>query len=382
MLPLSYATRNLLRTPSRLIQLVLGSCLVVTLLCLAAAFDLGMRQGLGNTGDARNVLILGAGSEDSVERSEVSASAAGIIAANIQGLQLINGNPAVSPEVIYNGLVTVAQLPATRAVFRGVTPMALSVHRSVRLTAGSLPGPNEVAVGTRTHDLLNCTPADVAIGNMLEFEGKPYRISGHFIAPGSVLESEIWIELGDLMTTTQRDTLSSVTVRLDQATFSDVDLFCASRLDLELVALREDQYYQMLANFFTPILWMSWLTAVLITVGAVFGGLNTFYAAFSARIAEMGTLQAIGFRRWMILLSLIQEGVLATCLGTLIALALCLVAFDGLSVGFSTFLFALHITDRILVTGLCTGLALGLLGTIPPAWRCLSSDVPAALSSA
>jgi len=40
---------------------------------------------------------------------------------------------------------------------------------------------------------------------------------------------------------------------------------------------------------------MTWITAGLIAAGALFGGINTLYAAFASRVREMATLQAIGF---------------------------------------------------------------------------------------
>lgn len=381
MLPLGYASRNLLRSPGRLAQLVIGSGLVVALICLAAAFDTGMAKGLAATGDPRNVIILGAGSEDSVERSEVSAATPGIIAASVAGLARIGGEAAVSPEVVYNGLIGPADGAPARALIRGITPMALAVHRSVRLIEGHLPGPDEVLVGVRAATLLGCADSDLAVGKELHFEDRSLRISGRFIAPGSVLEAELWMDLGDLMTATRRTTLSSVVVRLGEGgDFGEIDLFCATRLDLELVALAEDAYYDKLDAFFAPIALMTWITAALVAAGAIFGGLNTYYAAFAARMAELATLQAVGFRRWMILISLVQEGILATILGTLVALTALMVGCDGLGVSFSTFVFTLSIGDDVLLLGLASGLTLGLLGTLPPAWRCLTTPLPKALA--
>ena len=381
MLPLSYAIRNLLRSPGRLLQLVLGSALVVALICLAAAFDTGMARGLAASGDVRNVIILGAGSEDSVERSEVPAGAPGIIAASIRGLAQIAGRPAVSPEVVYNGLVATGDRAPVRALLRGITPMALNVHRSVRLTEGHLPGPGEVLVGVRAATLLGCDEKDLALGRTLRFEGRDLIISGRLVAPGSVLEAELWLDLTELMTATKRTTLSGVVVRLGTADLGAVELFCATRLDLELAALREDAYYRKLDAFFTPIALMTWITAALVAAGAIFGGLNTFYAAFAARMAELATLQVIGFRRWMILLSLLQEGLMATALGTLLALTLLMSTADGLGVSFSSFVFTLSIGDEVLLLGLVTGLMLGIIGTLPPAWRCLTAGLPKALAS-
>ena len=381
MLPFSYAVRNLLRSPSRLLQMVGGSAVVVLLVCFAAAFSSGMDASLAASGDERNVIVLGVGSEESVERSEVPAVAAGILAAHIPGLAQSHGHIAASAEVYYNGLVEVTADQPKQAIIRGVTPTALAVHRHLRLLEGTFPGPDEMMVGVQTHKLIDVPEDSLAIGQSIYFEGREYRISGRFIAPGTVLESEIWMDLNDIMAVTQRETLSSVVLRLDTAEFADVDLFCSMRLDLELVAIPETVYYGKLAVFFTPIKLMTWLTALLIAAGAIFGGLNTFYAAFSSRIGEFGTLQAIGFRRRVIVVSLIQEGMMTTIGGTLAALTIGLLIIDGRHMHLSSGLFNVEFTNAIMVLGFITGGLLGLLGTLPPALRCLLTDLPRSLRS-
>ena len=40
---------------------------------------------------------------------------------------------------------------------------------------------------------------------------------------------------------------------MDQATFEDVSVWCAQRLDLELVAMRESDYYAGLLAFYGPV---------------------------------------------------------------------------------------------------------------------------------
>ena len=65
MLPITYAIRNLFRDPGRLIQTVGGSALVVLLVIAATALTGGMDGVLEATGSERNVILLGAGSEES-----------------------------------------------------------------------------------------------------------------------------------------------------------------------------------------------------------------------------------------------------------------------------------------------------------------------------
>lgn len=379
MLPLSYALRNLVRSPGRFVQLVLGSALVVLLLCLAAAFHHGMDQALIASGDPANVLVLGAGSEESVERSEIPASVPTILAASIAGVAEDHGQAAVSGEVVYNGLVTVAGAEPEQALLRGVTPAAMQVHRQLRVVAGRFPGPDEVMVGAGAALAMGVDPADLAIGSTIQIEDQDYRVAGRFVAPGSVLEAELWLPRGELMALSGRDTLSCAVLRLGSAEFADVEYFCATRLDLELVAIPETAYYAKLSAFFGPIKLMAWLTAALVAAGALMGGLNTLYAAFAARIRELATLQAIGFRRWMIALSMLQESVLATTAGALLALAVGLAVVDGLSVAFASGVFALRFDPGVMLLGLLSGLVLGVAGCVPPLWRCLAPSLASTL---
>ena len=87
LLPFDYAVRNLGRSASRLFLSVFGSALVVLLALAAAAFVQGMSSSLSMSGSPDNVIVLGSGSEESVERSEIPASSPGLLAAAISGLR-------------------------------------------------------------------------------------------------------------------------------------------------------------------------------------------------------------------------------------------------------------------------------------------------------
>ena len=72
---------------------------------------------------------------------------------------------------------------------------------------------------------------------------------------------------------------------------------------------------------------------------------------------------------------------LATAAGALLACALALLALDGVAVRLSVGVFGLVVDAPVLVTGLAAGLFLGLLGALPPAWRCLRLAIPTALKA-
>ncbi len=383
MLPFSYAIRHLLRDPVRLAQKTLGATLVVFLVLAAAAFNLGMKRVLQATGSPQNVILLGAGSEESIERSEIAMRAEIQATAGIRGITSRLGIPAVSGEVHYMGMITVPGHREARAILRGVTPPALEVHREVRVIEGLYPRSGEVMLGRLAHEALDLPAEALPVGGTLELEGQPFTVAGRFEAPGTVMESEIWFQRADLMTAIKREQLSCLVIRLESGEdFKSADLFCKQRLDLEMVALRESDYYGQLATFYRPLRGMTWLTAALIGAGAVFGGLNILYAAFASRIRELATLQAIGFRRAALLFSLVQESLVTALLGTLVAAYLAIALLEGVTIPFSIGAFTLTLPPPVIGLGLLTGVLLGTLGALPPALRCLRAPLPFALRSA
>lgn len=383
MLPFSYAIRHLLRDPARLAQKTLGAGLVVFLVLAAGSFNSGMKQVLQATGSPLNVILLGAGSEESVERSEIAMSVETQATAGIRGIASRLGVPAVSGEVHYMGMISVPGQPDAQAILRGVTVSALEVHREVRVMEGRYPRSGEVMVGVLAHEALDLPRESLQVGGTVEWEGQRFAISGRFEAPGTVMESEIWCDRNDLMTSIKRDRLSCVVIRLESGdAFKEADLFCKQRLDLELVALRESDYYGQLAGFYGPLRGMTWLTAALIGAGAVFGGLNILYAAFASRVRELATLQAIGFRRGPILFSLVQESLVTSLIGTLLAAFLAIAWLEGVTIPFSIGAFHLRLPLPVIAAGVLTGILLGTLGALPPALRCLRMPLPSALRSA
>jgi putative ABC transport system permease protein len=388
-LPLDYAVRNLGRSVSRLGLIVGGSALLVLIVLAAAAFVRGMDQSLRASGNPNNIILLGVGSEESVERSEVDLGVAGVAAASIHGIRETGGVAHVSPEVHIMLPVRTAQSNPDEttgmATIRGVTPAALLVHEEVTILDGRFPesGRDEVIVGRTAATRLGAAYSSLGIGERIEIGGRTWTVVGRFAAGGTMAESEIWGVMGDLMEATKRDSVSCVVMTLDpgEAEYEDVAVFTMMRPDLELLAMRESDYYAALASFFAPIRAVVWITASLIVLGGFLGGLNTMYAAFVSRVREFGTLQAIGFRRRAILLSLVQESTVATIAGTLIACVVGVLILDGIAVRFSLGAFGLIVDTFVLTVSLLVGFALGLFGAIPPAFRCLRLPIPASLKS-
>ncbi len=385
-LPFEYAVRNLGRSPLRSAASVAGSGLVIGLVLAAGGFVRGMERSLSVSGRADNVILLGAGSEESVERSQIGMSTASLVTASVPGIRSRLGVAYVSPEVHIAMVLkqrgdSPDELPA---VLRGVTSTAFLVHPQVRIVEGRAPRPghDELLVGRLAATRLGVDPETLAIGNTLWFANRDWTISGRFEAPSTVMDAEIWCPLTDLQIATRRDTLSCVVLTLGQAELGDVEAFCAQRLDLELVAVRESDYYANLLDFYGPVRAMVWATAVLIALGGLFGGLNTMYAAFAARVRELGALQTLGFSRSSIVVSFLEESFLATACGGLLAAGVALSFLDGIAVRVSMGAFALTLDAPVLAGGLAAGACLAVVGVLPPLWRCLRLPIVEALRTA
>jgi len=386
-LPFHYAFRNLGRSRLRLGALLVGSSLVALLILASGGFVRGMQRTLtGSAGLHENVILLGAGSEEGVERSQIDASVEGIAAASIPGLKERAGVVYASPE-IHAALPVRESASSARemlAVMRGVRPVALLVHPEIEIVEGRPPraGRDEMMVGGLAATRLGLPESRLAIGRTLHFDDRDWTIVGRFSAPGTVMDAEVWLPLTDLQIGASRESsLSCVVVTLEEATFADVDLFAKGRLDLELSAIREAEYYASIAGFFAPIRAMIVVTALLIALGGVLGGLNTMYAAFASRVREVGMLQALGFTRRAIALSLAEESVFAAACGGLIGVAIGLALLDGVAVRFSMGAFALEIDAPVVFAGVAGGLVVGLIGAAPAATRCLRLPITESLKA-
>jgi len=384
LLPFEYAARNLGRSPLRLAISVVGSVLVVVLATAAFAFVRGMDRSLAGSGSVDNVILLGAGSEESIERSEIKPSVASEVQSEY-GVKFEAGQAFVSPEV--HAALGIAldkdTDPAGQAVFRGVTSSAFRVHPQVRITEGRAAqnGADEVIVGQLTSTRLGVPEDRLALGQVLWIDGRAFTIVGRFAAPNTVMDAEVWIPLTTLQTLTRRETLSCVVVTFEPGLMSEADLFAKRRLDLELVAIPESAYYAQLSAFYKPVKMMVWVTAILIGAGGLLGGLNTMYAAFASRIREVGTLQSLGYPRRAVVISFLQESVLAAAAGAVIGALICLLVFDGVSIRFSMGAFGLLLDGPTIGFGIAAGLTLGFVGAIPPAMRCLRLPIAESLKA-
>ncbi|MBW3598329.1 MAG: ABC transporter permease [Planctomycetes bacterium] len=383
LLPWEYGVRNLLRRPTRTL-LTLGALSVVVLLVFViVGFIRGLERSLAVSGDPQVVLVYSLGAEGSIENSAIAAQTPGLLAASVTGVHRRFGVQHISPELYLGSRIAVDEnSQGALGLVRGVTQTAPLVRRKVQLVEGQWPGAGEVIIGRLVHAKLGCDPARLAIGETLRFEGRDWNISGRFAAAGSALESEVWCRVTDFQQALKRQDLSLTAILLTPgASPAEVKLFCKERVDLELQATAETEYYATLQKHYRPVRMLAWLVVFLISGAGVFSGINTMYGAVMGRVRELATLQAIGFRRRAILLGLMQEAVLLSAAASLVAGFAALVLVNGMAVRFTMGAFTLHVDSTAILIGCGAGLAIGVIGAIPPAIRAMRMPVAESLKA-
>ena len=377
LLPWEYGVRNLFRRPLRTGLTFLGLTIVVLLVAAVVGFVRGLERSLAVSGDERVAIVFARGMGENLEYSSIPMRTADLVSAGVGGVMTRYGQKYASPELYLGTRVKLGEESEGRAgIVRGVTPSALLVHNRVELLDGRWPEPGEVLVGRLAAAKLGLSSSELSNGRTLTLEGREWKASGTFAAAGASFESELWCRLDDLQSALKRQDLSLVALTLaPDATYSDVELFCAERLDLELQATRETDYFDSLREGYRPVRWMAWLVVWLVAGAGTLAGLNTMYGSVVGRVRELATLQTVGFLRRAIALSLLQEGLLLSSAASLAAAALAVTLFRGVTVRFTMSAIELLVDGPTLLIACGIGLRLGVVGAIPPAVRALRMPI-------
>ncbi|OAI54242.1 ABC transporter substrate-binding protein [Planctomyces sp. SCGC AG-212-M04] len=383
LLPFDYGIRNLFRRPGRSLLTLLGLATVVLLVLLVVSFVRGLETSLAVSGDAGVVLIHALGAQENIENSTVPGKGAAVISASISGVKQREGQKYVSPELYLGTEVVTESTPEpAMGLARGVTLGAPLVRRMFQLQEGKWPVVGEVIVGRMASAKLGRPPEDLAVGKTVRFEGRDWVISGRFSAGGSAFESELWCPVDDLQQAMKRQDLSLISVAVENdSALKDLQEFCKERVDLEWQATPEAAYYASLNRHYGPVRTVAWLIVALVSGAGIFAGMNTMFGAVVGRVRELAMLQTLGFSRRAIAISVIQEGLLLSAAGSIIAAVLAIVLLNGFAVRFTMSAFALRVDGVAILTGLCVGVVTGVIGSIPPAWRVLKMPVVDALKA-
>lgn len=382
--PVAYIARNLWARRLTTALTAGGLALVVFVFATVLMLDAGLKRTLVATGEYDNFVAIRKGAETEIQ-SGVSRLQANVIESNPAVATGADGRPLVSKETVV--LVSLKKRGAEKpsnVIIRGVSQSALALRPQVKLASGRLfaPGSTEIVVGSAIARAYQGTQP----GDTLQFAQRGWTVVGVFDAAGSGFDSEVWGDADQLMQAFRRVAYSSMAARLASS-----EAFARLRADIEadprltVEVKREQTFYsdqsRALSKFIT-ILGLT-LTAIF-SIGAMIGAMITMYASVSNRVAEIGTLRALGFRRRNVLAAFLLESLLLGLVGGLAGLGVAaLMQFASFTTtNFQTFAdlsFSFVLTPAIAVQTLVFAVAMGLVGGFLPSVRAARLQIVDAL---
>ncbi len=384
-IPLKYNVRSLLVRRISTAMTGGGIALVVAVFVIVMALVAGLNSAISDTGDPDNLIVLRKGATTETY-SAVQIDQFDAMKFLPQIRREADGAVDASPELPVQALMERVGGGRDNIVIRGVLPIALRVHQKVRIAEGRMfnPSVNEVIVGK---GLLGHYK-NMALGSTLHFGRGNWRVVGIMAADGGSFESEVWGDIHNVQTDAQRGAYYA-DVRLKLAPGADGAALINRLADdprINLQGTTEPEYYKDQAVVANQMRVLGLVVAVIMAVGAIFGAMNTMYAAVSSRTTEIGTLRALGFAPIAVMTSFLLESlvlaVAAGALGILLAMPI-----NGLSTTFGNFLtfstlaFSFHVTFAIVIEALIFAAVMGVVGGWLPARQAMKMPVVDALRS-
>jgi len=385
-IPLIYNLRSVRQRPVSTALTALGVGLVVAVFVAMLALANGFIAALATTGSSDNVLLLRRGA-DSELSSGIPREAISILSASPHIATASDGRPLVSPETY---IVLNLQRPGgdpfavANVVARGVSDKAFEVRRSIKIVEGRrfTSGQSEICVGAKLQGRFE----HVNVGDVLRFSNRDWKVVCRFTADGSSFESEIWGENEQFQNVFRGQSFQDVAFRLkDPASFDEVKRTLLADQRLQIDAHRESEFYASQSELLGNLLrFLAIMITSIMAVGAVFGAVNTMYAAVSSRTPEIAVLLTLGFHPRSVLASFLVESAVIALLGGVVG---CLLALPMNGVvtsttnwaSFSEIAFAFRVTPQLLVAGIVFAVAMGLIGGFFPARRASKLPVIQAL---
>jgi putative ABC transport system permease protein len=381
---LSYNLRSMLARKATAAMTAMGIAMVVAVFVMTLAIAQGFRATLVSSGSPQNAIVLRKGATAETV-SSVLRPQLPLIETLPQVARGADGQALASPElVVIISLPRLSDLQPANVPVRGVGPRAFQVRDTLKMAEGRrfTPGTREINVGR----LASRRFGGLTLDSDVKFGGAAWRVVGIFTADDASFESEVWGDVDLMMPAFQRNGYQSVTVKLtDPSAFESFESVIAGDPRLDLRPRREQEYYEGQAETLTTVIRVfGTFVTLILSIGAMFGAMNTMYAAVAYRTREIGTLRALGFSRVRIVSAFLAESVALALIG---GLAGCLLALPvhGLSTGttnfasFSEVAFKFRITPALLVGGLVFAVLMGAAGGLLPALRAARIPIARAL---
>lgn len=373
-LPLKYNIRNIVVRKGSTLATAFTIGLTVAVFLMVMALARGIDLTLSASGEPLNMIVLREGST-----AELNSS---LTLENFKDLMYLDGvaregeAPMATGEIItliYKARKGMSQ--GSNVTVRGVGPMSFKLRSGFNIVSGRQfqPGLPEAVVSKRISERFQ----GLDVGDKFKIQTTEYTVVGLFDSAGKAFESELWVDINSLASTTnRRDGYSSALLRVkDQNALSALTKRITDDPKLHLKALSERVFYEDQQGAASGMLkGLAVFISFIMAVGAGFAGMNTMYAAVARRTKEIGTLRVLGFSRFSILTAFLLESVAIALIGAAIGILLAL-PLNFVSTGtsnwltFSEIAFNFRVTLDLMIFALIFGAVIGLVGSLLPSIR-------------
>ncbi|WP_243038969.1 ABC transporter permease [Dyella sedimenti] len=367
--------------------IVIGIAGVVGVLVALLAMGEGYAETLRKSGSADTAIVM-RGSSASEVMSVLDHDSVVLIPQAPGIARDAKGQPVASPE-----LVVAANLPLKggsaddegSVQLRGVGEQAWAVRPNVKIIQGRnfQPGMRELIVGKGAARQF----AGLEPGRGIRLGNQQWNVVGIF-ASGDAMDSEVWADASVVADTYRRgSSRGSVVVKLtDPKAYDAFKAELDGNPQLKVDVSTTLDYFNKQSEGMTKVIRIIGITVgIIMAIGAMFGALNTMFAAVAARAREIATLRAIGFRGLPVVVAVMLETMLLALVGGLVGGLLAWLIFNGYSAStlaagtVGKLSFELRVTPALLWTGLKWALAIGFIGGLYPAVRAARLPVTTAL---
>lgn len=369
MVPVSYSYRNLLVRWKMTLMTAAGFTLVVSALVIMLAFVKGIQVVCATTGEPENVVILSRGNSD-----EVLSQLPHTLVTQVESTPGIahddSGRLLASREqymMVHHHNEETGEFRFLQV--RGVLPTAMHVHSYVRIKDGRMyrPGQSEILIGSgvqREHG--------IQIGDTIPMGRKEWTVVGVFSAGGAAFEAEMWGDLTEIASQFRREgTYTTLVLRADDGdAATDLAERIRDSLGSSVDAKSEIDYYAKQSEQTNYILVAAWIISCFMGIGAVFGVMNTMFAAIAQRTKDIAVLRILGFKAKEILIAFLLEAVLISLIGGLAGGAIGYFANGftrSMVIGAREVAFAFHVSPTILGAAVGFSAFMGIIGGVLPA---------------
>ncbi len=364
---------------------VIGIAGVVGVLVAMLAMGEGFQSTLQQTGSDDTAIVLRGGSNAELN-SVLDRDSVNVVIQAPGVARSAEGKPVASAEQSVVANLPKRNDPSVEAnvPIRGVGDEAWTLRPNVKIVQGRRfkPGLRELIVGQGALRQF----AGLEVGKQLRLAGQEWSVVGEF-ASGDSHDSELWGDVQTVASAYRRgSSVQSVTVRLTSPQAFDAFKAALSsdpRLKVDVSTTRE--YFSKQSENLTKVIRIVGITVgVIMAIGAIFGALNTMFAAIAARAREIATLRAIGFRGLPVVVSVLMETMLLALLGGVLGGLISWLIFNGytastLGANFSQVVFQFKVSPELLWLGIKWAMAIGFVGGLFPAVRAARLPVTTAL---